>query len=63
VADFNVYRTKKNETIAEYEAELVHLFEYSTSLKTIVDTVGHGGFNMRKTRSGFVPVIPKQVRP
>ena len=60
VKDFNTYRNKKNERIGEYEAELMNLFDYSSSLKDIVDTMGRGGFNMRKTRSGFIPVIPKE---
>ena len=61
VEDFNTYRNKKNETIEEYEKELVELFEYGSGMKTIVDTMSLGGFNMRKTRSGFVPVIPGEL--
>ncbi|GMH74374.1 hypothetical protein TrLO_g3214 [Triparma laevis f. longispina] len=60
VADFNVYRTKKNATLAEYEAELLKLYSYSTSMRTILRGISEGSYQMKKTRKGYVPVIKEQ---
>ena len=57
VADFNLYREKKNSTIAEYEAELLKLYDYGTTMKRIVDGIGEGSYQMRKTRRGYIPVV------
>jgi hypothetical protein len=60
VADFNTYRMKKNNTLAEYEAELLKLYNYSTSMRTILRGISEGSYQMRKTRRGYVPVIREQ---
>ena len=63
VSDFNLYRSKRNETIAAYETELLALFEYSSGLKTVIDTIKESGYTMKKTRTGLVPVIPARDLP
>ena len=64
VADFNKYRTKRNELLSSYEKEMLELHDYSSSLKNIVDGVHSASYKMKTTRSGTViPVIPRSHFP
>lgn len=62
VSDFNLYREKKNAIIAALEGEIIKLYNYSVGVKDVVEGIGQGRYEMRKTRRGFVPMISSMPR-
>lgn len=62
VADFNLYREKKNAVIAALEGEIVTLYEYGHGVKEVIEGIGQGRYEMRKTRRGLVPMVSSMPR-